>query len=227
MDIVTIQANHLKNNKIDKSKDVLHQRNQLGLEMAYKMKNNPLPYIFPERDTLYIGGTQNAQDVYDDVRHVPWWGDMKQTERYKTAETYLKNNPQIKRLVGHSLGGSVALALQRNNPEKNYEVVTYGAPVIGMLDPFRGDFKVERYKHIGKEAQSDPISMFDMGAKITPIDSENPLTLHSYKGYVYDWDNHTIKPSETKPVIQPQVTTQITIPNLVNPVQIDSSYQTS
>ena len=142
---------NLKNNKVDKSKDAFHQRNQLGLEMAYKMKNNPLPYIFPERDTLYIGGTQNAQDVYDDVRHVPWWGDMKQTERYKTAETYLNKNPQIKRLVGHSLGGSVGLALQKNYPERNYEVVTYGAPVFGGLDPFRDKkFKVQRFKHVGK-----------------------------------------------------------------------------
>ena len=225
MDIVTIPANNIKNNKIDKSKDAFHQRNQLGLDEAYKRSKGPLPYIFPERDTLYIAGTQNAQDVYDDVRHVPPlpWSDMKQTERYKTAETYLKNNPQIKRLVGHSLGGSVVLALQRNNPERNYEVVTYGAPVFVDLNPFRGNFKVQRFKHIGREAQSDPISMFDMGAKITPIDSENPLTLHSYKGYVYDFDNHNIKPSETKPVTKPQ----ITIPNLVNPIQTDSSYQIS
>ena len=195
---------NLKNNKVDKSKDAFHQRNQLGLEMAYKMKNNPLKYIFPERDTLYIGGTQNAQDVYDDVRHVPWWGDMKQTERYKTAETYLNKNPQIKRLVGHSLGGSVGLALQKNYPERNYEVVTYGAPVFGGLDPFRDKkFKVQRFKHIGHEKQSDPISSLDMFATEVPIDTENPLTLHSYKGYVYDWDNHDIKPSEKKPVIEP------------------------
>ena len=42
-----------------------------------------------------------------------------------------------------------------------------------------------------------------MFATIVPINSENPLTLHSYKGYVYDWDTHDIKPSETKPVIEP------------------------
>ena len=229
MDVVTIPANHLKNNKVDKSKDAFHQRNQLGLDMAYKRSKGPLPYIFPERDTLYIAGTQNAQDVYDDVRHVPPlpWSDMKQTERYKTAETYLNKNPQITKLVGHSLGGSVVLALQRNNPERNYEVVTYGAPVFVDLNPFRDKkFKVQRFKHIGREGQSDPISMFDMGAKITPVDSENPLTLHSYKGYVYDWDSHNIKPSESKSTaIQQQITTKI--PNLVNQVQTNNSYQTS
>ena len=226
MDITNPYHDDIKKNKVDKSKDAFHQRNQLGLDRAYKRSKGILPYIESDSDTLYVAGTQNTQDVYDDVRHVPPlpWSDMKQTERYKTAETYLNKNPQIKRLVGHSLGGSVVLALQRNNPERNYEVVTYGAPVFVDLNPFRDKkFKVQRFKHIGKEAQSDPISMFDMGAKITPINSENPLTLHSYKGYVYNWDNHNIKPSETKPVIEPE----ISMPKLVNQVRTDSSYQTS
>ena len=226
MDITNPYHDDIKKNKVDKSKDAFHQRNQLGLDRAYKRGKGILPYIESDSDTLYIAGTQNEQDVYDDVRHVPPlpWSDMKQTERYKTAEIYLNSNPQIKRLVGHSLGGSVVLALQRNNPERNYEVVTYGAPVFVDLNPFRDKkFKVQRFKHIGREAQSDPISMFDMGAKITPINSENPLTLHSYKGYVYDWDNHDIKPSETKPVIEPE----ISMPKLVNQVRTDSSYQTS
>ena len=213
-----------KIHKVDKSKDAFHQRNQMGLDRAYKNSKGILPYIEPEGDTLYIAGTQNAQDVYDDVMNVPFWGDMKKAERYKTAEVYLNSNPQIKRLVGHSLGGSVVLALQKNNPERNYEVVTYGAPVIVGLDPFRDNkFKVQRYKHTGKEGLSDPISAFDMGAKITPINNENPLTLHSYKGYVYNWDSHNIKPNETKPVIQPE----ISMPKLVNQVRTDSSHQTS
>jgi len=206
MDITNPYHDDIKKNKVDKSKDAFHQRNQLGLDRAYKRGKGILPYIESDSDTLYVAGTQNTQDVYDDVRHVPPlpWSDMKQTERYKTAETYLNKNPQITKLVGHSLGGSVVLALQRNNPERNYEVVTYGAPVFVDLNPFRDTkFKVQRFKHIGREAQSDPISMFDMGAKITPINSENPLTLHSYKGYVYDWDSHNIKPSVSKPVIQP------------------------
>ena len=206
MDITNPYHDDIKKNKVDKSKDAFHQRNQLGLDRAYKRGKGILPYIESDSDTLYIAGTQNEQDVYDDVRHVPPlpWSDMKQTERYKTAEIYLNSNPQIKRLVTHSLGSSVGLALQKNYPERNYEVVTYGAPVFIGLDPFRDKkFKVERYKHIGREAQSDPISMFDMGATIVPINSENPLTLHSYKGYVYDWDTHDIKPSETKPVIEP------------------------
>ena len=71
--------------KVDKSKDKFHQFNEEGLNLAYK---NKLTYTYIIGDTLFIGGTQNSQDVYDDVRHVPWWGDMKQTQRYKDAELH-------------------------------------------------------------------------------------------------------------------------------------------
>ena len=211
---------HYSNNSyVDKSKDKFHQLNETGLELAYK---NKLTYTYIIGDTLFIGGTQNSQDVYDDVRHVPWWGNMKQTQRYRDAETHLKNNPQIKRLVGHSLGASVALALQKNNPDK-YDVVTYGAPVTIGLDPFRKG-KVERYKHIGKAGESDPIASLDFFANEVPINSSNPFKLHSYKGYVYDYDNHNIKPTNPKPtVIQQQITTQI--PKSFNPVQTDNTYR--
>ena len=83
-----------------------------------------------------------------------------------------------------------------------------------MLDPFRGDAKVQRFKHIGRDKEgenigTDPISSFDMFANEVPINSMNPLTLHSYKGYVYDYDNHSIKPANSKPtVVQQQITTQ-------------------
>ena len=221
MDIVTIPANNLSKN-VDKSKDAFHQKNQEGLDLAYKQFN----YIFSDKDTLYIAGTQNSQDVYDDVRHVPWWGDMTKTQRYKDANTYLKNNPQIKTLVTHSLGSSVGLALQKNYTERDFNVVTYGAPVIGMLDPFRDNFKVERYKHVGIKGQPDPVASLDMFANVVPINSENPLTLHSYKGYVYDWNSHNIKPSESKPTtIQQQITTQI--PKSFNPVQTNNTYRIS
>ena len=196
--------------KVDKSKDKFHQLNEEGLDRAY---NNKFTYTDIQGDTLFIGGTQNVQDVYDDVRHVPWWGDMKQTQRYKDCELILKKNPQVKHLVSHSLGGSVALALQKNHPDKKYTVVTYGAPVIGMLDPFRGDAKVQRFKHIGRDKEgenigTDPISSFDMFANEVPINSMNPLTLHSYKGYVYDWDNHRLKPSTSTSKFYTNQTTQ-------------------
>ena len=69
-----------------------------------------------------------------------------------------KENPNVKRVVGHSLGGSVALELQKNY--KGLESRTYGAPV---WDPFGEDKriygKVDRFRNL-----VDPFSFFDGSA---------------------------------------------------------------
>ena len=65
-------------------------------------------------------------------------------------------NPQVKRTVGHSLGGSVALEL-----DKNYSHIassrTYGAPVWNPLGSERNN--VDGYCN-----GFDPVSMFDRSA---------------------------------------------------------------
>jgi len=114
-----------------------------GLNSAYGAEHN----IYTNGDTLYIAGTQagklvsgslpwnwgsgnfskGAEDVWDDVSKIPFYGDLKNSTRYKEAETALKANPNIKRVVGDSLGGSVALELQKQYPQ--LESRTYGAPI--------------------------------------------------------------------------------------------------
>ena len=96
-----------------------------GLQTAYNADHN----IYTNGDTLYIVGTQAGKlasgvlpwnwgsgnfskgvgDVWDDVSKIPFWGDLTNSTRYKEAEAALKANPNIKRVIGHSLGGSVAL----------------------------------------------------------------------------------------------------------------------
>ena len=187
-----------------RERNEMHKDDAYFLDLAYK---NKLNYYYIHNDTMYVAGTDNLQDVYDDITKVPKWGYITDSARYNMVKPVLDKHPQIKKLVGHSLSGIVALRLQKEMPERDFEVTTYGAPVFGYWSG-----KNTRYKH-----QFDPISMFDMGAKITPIASVNPLTLHSYKGYTYDFTNHDITPVEP----------QITIPNLVNKVQTDNSYQIS
>ena len=66
----------------------------------------------------------SLQDAWDDLKiHL---GLTRFAERYKTADEVMKANPDIKRVVGHSLGGSKALELQKRNDVKT---TTYGAPV--------------------------------------------------------------------------------------------------
>ena len=119
---------------------------------------------------MFIAGTRDFRDVYDDVTKIPVWGDLKNSKRYKDVEEEIAANPNVKKLVGHSLSGSVALEFEKNN--KGYETTTYGAPVF-QLSSNEGN----RFRH-----RNDAISAFDFGAKNIGFNL-NPLTAHSYKNY--------------------------------------------
>ena len=130
--------------------------------------------------TLYIAGSHTGQDWWDDFTKIPIWGDLRESARYKAAEAVLKANPQIENVVGHSLGGSVALELQKQYGGGDLRSRTYGAPV---WDPFGYDSpafapKVERYRNF-----ADPFSFFDGSAnnsiKWNPID--NWSLTHTYE----------------------------------------------
>ena len=93
----------------------------------------------------------------------------------------MKANPNIKNVVGHSLGGSFALELQKNHPGLNSR--TFGAPV---WDPMSVDNKykgfhgqVDRYRNA-----LDPFSVFDGSAK-TSI-TWNPFNSYSF---THDYNN--------------------------------------
>ena len=143
-----------------------HKRNEIGLSNAYKSKNK----LYVKDDTLFIAGTSNLQDVWDDLK-IPL-RLTRFSQRYQDADNLLKTNPQVKKLVGHSLAGSVSLELQKQQPDKNYDVTTYGAPVLQM-----GGQKYKRFRKAG-----DLISGLDDGA-IRYKGSLNPKEAHSYTNY--------------------------------------------
>ena len=55
-------------------------------------------------------------------------GDLTKSEEYLEAEKVLKANPNITHAVGYSMGGSVALELQKRYPQ--LQTRTYSAPVV-------------------------------------------------------------------------------------------------
>lgn len=139
-----------------------------GLERAYEAEHN----VYARGDTLYVAGTQAGKlmsgslpwnwgsgdfskgmgDVWDDVTKIPFWGDIRESTRYQEAVKALKANPNIKRIVGHSLGGSVALQLQKDFPQ--LESRTFGAPV---WDPTGFDEELrEQFERLGKPEIIDP-----------------------------------------------------------------------
>ena len=51
---------------------------------------------------MYIAGTSNFRDVWDDLK-IPFHLTSN-SQRYEQAEQALKENPNIKEVVSHSLG---------------------------------------------------------------------------------------------------------------------------
>ena len=187
-----------------------------GLKRAYQQGD-----YFIHGDTMYVAGSHTGKDWYDDLTKIPDWksinkftggqiplanamanipfsSDLRNSTRYQKAEEALKRNPQVKKVVGHSLGGSVALELQKNY--KNIEGTrTYGAPVF---DPLGLDYKKyqasskifgpnekmnntkfggfpARYRNIG-----DPFSIFDRSAQDYVY--KNPFSSWSF---THDYSN--------------------------------------
>ena len=118
--------------------------------------------------TLYIAGSHTSRDWWDDFTKIPFWGDLRNSERYQKAVEALKNRGDINTVVGHSLGGSVALETQVEFIDRIIKSRTYGAQVFHLLG---SDSETsERYRHC-----LDPFSTLDRSSKKTvkwnPFDS--------------------------------------------------------
>ena len=145
-----------------------HKRNQIGLDNAYKSDNKT--YI--KDNTMYVAGTSNLQDVFNDWVKIPL-GLTRYSQRYQDADKVLSDNPQVNRIISHSLGSSVGLELEKRHPDRTLNNITYGAPVLQMNDQ----------KHMRFRKSGDVISAFDKGAMTIGKGSFNPLEAHSYMGY--------------------------------------------
>jgi hypothetical protein len=162
---------HLKN-----PNGATFQQDENGLVKAYNDETAPGVYYDPATRTEYIKGSSTARDWFDDVTKIPLWGDTRNAERYQQADKARKDlNAQgkpVDRVVGHSLGGSVALQMQQDHDIPKSR--TFGAPVMDLKPFDRFITKPDRYRH-----PLDPVSIFDRGAtwgKFKPYS-------HSYTGY--------------------------------------------
>ena len=83
-------------------------------------------------------------------------GDLRNSARYQAACDALMQRPEVKRTVGHSLGGSGALELDKTD-EHITSSRTYGASVWNPIG--KKSNNVDRYRN-----WFDPVSMFDRSA---------------------------------------------------------------
>jgi len=132
----------------------------VGLRRAYQQGD-----AYTHGSSLYVAGSWTMRDWYDDATKVPFWGDTREAHRYKMAQKALAANPQITRVVGHSLGGAVALEMQKQRPQLKSR--TFGAPVWDLWGNDRRNYDMAKYRQGGPErperfrSAGDPISFFD------------------------------------------------------------------
>ena len=154
-----------------------HKTNEEGLKKAYA---KPEGYHI-DGNKLYIAGTRGLTDVMDWYK-IPL-GTFNSSHIYKNIEPVFKDNPNIDTIVGHSAGGSAALELEKNFPDRNIKSITYNAPVFERASQNKQPM---RFAIAG-----DPVSMLDANAQTTykAPDFTNPVALGL----------HTINDSYSKP----------------------------
>ena len=89
----------------------------------------------------------------------------------------LKKNPDVNRLVSHSLGSAVVKKINEEQPSK-FATTTYATPTIkkkrkGKQDPRRLDFR----------NPNDVVSMLDGYAETSKFVDWNPVIAHTFKKF--------------------------------------------
>ena len=122
-----------------------------GLRRAYQQGD-----YFIHGKTMCIAGSHTARDWFDDVSKILIWGDLKDSERYQKVLEAFQNRGDIDTVVGHSLGGSVALEFPPTYANRIKNSRTYGAPVFDLLGS--DSQNAERYRR-----WFCPVSKLDRG----------------------------------------------------------------
>ena len=166
-----------------------------SLDNAYNDEDG----VTVEGNTMYIAGTrfdppkniwgvldiprrirqlEVPQDVLDDIK-IPL-GLTRYSQRYEDASAVLEANPQVNRVVSHSLGSAVGTELQQRHPERNIQAIGFGSPFFQYNKSKPSPHNI-RFRH-----PYDPISMLDKGAITKPKTSGSKLNVlgnHSFSKF--------------------------------------------
>lgn len=121
---------------------------KVGLAKAYQHPED----VYVSGDTLYISGTHSFADVLTDAT-IPM-RILDRTPRYRRADEKLRLHPEIRYIVGHSLGAAIGTRLIERHMERPLQGRMYASPTIF---PHKN---IMYFRHYG-----DPISAFNMKNK--------------------------------------------------------------
>jgi hypothetical protein len=169
-------ASHRQQQIVKQLRDISDEE---GLKRAYDTKDG----LYQHYNKLFIAGTRDFPGDHIDDLKLPLDDTLNKTKRGRDADAYYRSHHEIDTVIGHSLGGSVSLALEKqykkegNNPYGIVQSKTFGAPVIS--GNVLGEKNPNRIRYFG-----DPISALDFNAtNVTPsIGFRFNNSAHSYKG---------------------------------------------
>ena len=146
-----------------------------GLTNAYRSPSG----IYRTGNTLYISGTGGKdgdfeKDWIDNFTKLPFRNDHN-PQKYKDVMEALKDNPDVSRLVGHSLASAVINKINEEQPNR-FSTTTYATPAVkprrkGKQNPKRLDYR----------NPNDIVSMLDGYAETSDFKDWNFLIAHTYK----------------------------------------------
>ena len=149
-----------------------------GLKRAYDTQDG----LYQHYNKLFIAGTKDPIDMVDDLK-LPFNDTLNKTKRGRDADAYYRSHHELDTVIGHSLGGAVALSLENqykkegNNPYGIVQSKTFGSPTVSTNA--LGEKNPNRIRYFG-----DPISALDFNATtvIPSIGFRFNNSAHSYKG---------------------------------------------
>ena len=131
------------NDIVDKNSIVSHRQQKLvkklrditdeeGLKRAYDTKDG----LYQHYNKLFIAGTRDFPGDHIDDLKLPLDDTLNKTKRGRDADAYYRSHHEIDTVIGHSLGGAVSLALEKqykkegNHPYGIVQFKTFGAPAV-------------------------------------------------------------------------------------------------
>ena len=98
-------ASHRQQKLLKQLQDISDEE---GLERAYDTQDG----LYQHFNKLFIAGTKDfPQDHIDDLK-LPFDDTLNNTKRGRDADAYYRSHHEIDTVIGHSLGGAVALSLE-------------------------------------------------------------------------------------------------------------------
>ena len=170
-----------------------------GLKRAYDTNDG----LYQHYNKLFIAGTKDPIDFVDDLK-LPFDDTLNMTTRGRTADKYYRSHHEIDTVIGHSLGGAVALSLEKqykkegNNPYGIVQSKTFGSPTVSAN--FTNN-NPNRIRYFG-----DPISVLDFNSTTVypSFKTRWKQSAHSYAGLeiadkvpLHDVEKNMLEPSPT------------------------------